>query len=142
MIERSPSPRAQFQKVRLLLLFGLFSLGGIAVLLSTVGAVPTVPDQPWIGNVCATVSLVAAATAWFWARPRIPLRRATMSMEEYWREPGTTNAANLALFLLEGSATLAISGTLLSGFGAAAAVAAMPILGMVALTPESIEQRV
>lgn len=135
------SPRQQFQKLRRILLLGLLSLSGITALLSAVGVVPTVPDQPWVGNLVAVMSLGVAAVAWFWARPRIPLRRATMSTDDYWREQPTMNAAILALFLLEGSATFAIVGTMTAGIGAVTIVAPFPILGMIALTPEWIEQR-
>jgi hypothetical protein len=141
MTDEQPSPRQQYRNLRLILLMGLLSLSAVTGVLSAIGQVPLLPDDEWVGLAFAAVSVVVAAVAWFWARPRIPRRRPIASVEEYWRDRGNLEAINLALFLLEGSATLGIVGTMLSGVGPVTIAAGLAMLGMLALSPEWVDRR-
>lgn len=138
---QAPSPRDQYQKVRTSLLFGVLALTAVTAVLTIQGTMPVMPDEPWAGNASAGVSLAATLAAWFWARPRMPRRRAITSTDDFWRVPGTLNAAHLLLFLLEGGAMLAIVGTILSGVGLPTAVLVLALLGMLIVSPTWIEER-
>jgi len=96
---------------------GLVAIVTIFTMLFRLGIAPLLGGE--ITTVVAAVVAGAAAgpllLAWLWARPRIPFRASTTSLEGFWEDPETRGHALILWVLCEGATIVAAVGTLLTG---------------------------
>ena len=79
------------------------------------------------------------AVAQLWARPRVPVRPLSMSVDEFW-SPQTRAASSMVTFLYEGGVTFAALWVMLTGSWLAAGVSLAGIVGMAFNSPERLER--
>lgn len=102
---------------------------------------PAMSDQPLPAVVTVALlaaSLVATALAVLVLRPRIPRRSADESADLYWAAAATP--ALLAWAPLEAAAIMALVAYMLGASLIALGVAAVALLGMIALNPGRLER--
>jgi FtsH-binding integral membrane protein len=124
-----------------MLLFGVVSLWLVAVGLTWAGIAPLLPDNAIPEAAPAAFCVVLLLVAWFWARPKVPLRSQSATAEAYWQDPRAGAAGTLLIFMLEGPSTLAAVWTMVSGSWLTALVSLLGIVGIAVSGPSHQEQR-
>jgi hypothetical protein len=121
-------------------------VAGLGVLWLVVGALiyfrvsPLLPEDPFPPAASAAVCATPLLAAWFWARPRIPPRLSTVTIEQYWRDAKVKAAIGQFIFLLEGSATLGAVWTMLTASWMTAIVSVVSLAVMTLNGPERFER--
>ena len=102
----------------------------VAVVLGYVGIAPLLPRESvatTIAYAMAGIGVVMGAVALMLLKPRVPDRKAGQSVEQYWSAPETSTRVFPVWFLLEGAATIATVGYLLTGEPVSLIVAVLAI---------------
>jgi hypothetical protein len=119
-------------------------VGGLSAFWLLVGALiyfrvsPLTPEDPFPPALAAAVCAGFLLAALFWARPRIPARLSTVTIEDYWRE--ARPAMDRFLSLLEGSSTLAVVWTMLTASWMTAVVGLVSVAVLAFNGPERFEE--
>lgn len=124
--------RGSIRILYLALLGGLLSVCVVFSVLFLLGTAPLLPpgDQATlIATVMAVVGMGPVLAAYFWARPRVPVKPTEQDVEAYWRDQATVGKALILWVLWEGAGMIGAVGTLLTGsyYPATVTVAALAL---------------
>jgi hypothetical protein len=109
---------------------GLVMLAAVFAMLGYLGIAPLLPRNgvsPVIAYALSGIGVVLGAIALLFLKPRAPERKPGQSVEQYWSTRETGARVLPVWFLLEGAATTAAIGYLLTGEPVSLIVAALAI---------------
>lgn len=139
MAPAQPGPGLLYHFLRI----GVSVLALVFIVLRLAGLPPLLrpdPSSELIAYVLAGIAMALLAVGLFALRPGVPARRAGQSSAEYWSAPKTVQKAMLVWFVIEGAATLASVGFLMTGHLAAAAAMVVSIVVFWMVGPETFEK--
>jgi len=89
--------------------------------------------------VLAGISVVLLLIGLFVLKPGVPARRAGQTTSDYWATPKAVQKAMMVWFVIEGSATIAAVGFLVTGHVVASAAMVISIVAFWMVGPEKFE---
>jgi len=109
--------RSRVQILHLALIAGVCAVWLVFGALLWLGSAPFLPhgSPPVIAASLAAGALVPILLGWFWARPRIPLRGASVLVEAFWQNAEAETRALITWVLWEGGAMVGAVGAMLTG---------------------------
>jgi len=122
---------------------GVSLLAAVFLVLRFSGFAPLMPaddGSQLIAYVMAGIAVVLVLAGVFVLKPRVPARRPSQSSAEYWSTPATAKQALSVWFVLEGAATLAAVGFLMTGHSVAGAAMVLAIAAFWIVGPETFER--
>lgn len=135
--------RGRVQILHLALIAGVCAVWLAFGALFSLGSAPFLPhgSPPVIAASLAAGALVPILLGWFWARPRIPYRRGSVSVEAFWQDAEAGMRALLAWVLWEGGAMIGAVGTVLTGSLVTAASGLVGLALLLLHGPHYLESR-
>jgi hypothetical protein len=139
MAAKQGSPQLLYHFLRI----GVSILAVIFLILRFAGLKPLLPaDQAsdLIAYVISGIAVVLALVGVFVIKPAVPARRPGQTTAEYWSTPKTVQKAMSVWFIVEGAATLASVGFLMTGHAVASAAMILTIAVFWIVGPEVFER--
>jgi len=139
MAAKQGSPQLLYHFLRI----GVSILAAIFLILRFAGLKPLLPpDQAsdLIAYVISGIAVVLALVGVFVLKPAVPARRPGQTTGEYWSTPKIVQKAMSVWFIVEGAATLASVGFLMTGHAVASAAMILTIAVFWIVGPEVLEK--
>jgi len=133
------SPQLLYHFLRI----GVSVLAAIFLILRLAGVQPLLhadPTSDLIAYVMAGIAVVLLLVGVFVLKPGVPARRSGQTSAEYWVTPKIVQKAMSVWFIVEGAATLASVGFLMTGHIVAAAAMILAIVVFWMVGPETLEK--
>jgi hypothetical protein len=122
---------------------GVSILAAVFLVLRFSGFAPLMPaddGSQLIAYVMAAIAVVLVLAGIFILKPRVPSRARGQSSAEYWAATATAKRALSVWFILEGAATFAAVGFLMTGHAVAGAAMVLAVVVFWIVTPETFEK--